>query len=71
MIEDALAFEDIHVDRAPGFDSGGLSVDGLSPGINVVHGPNASGKSTLGQSMQWLLWPDEAAALDTHWPVIA
>lgn len=65
MTEDALAFENIHVDRAPGFDSGSLSVDGLSPGINVVHGPNASGKSTLGQSIQWLLWPDEAAARAT------
>jgi energy-coupling factor transporter ATP-binding protein EcfA2 len=41
----------------PGFPRGGLAVDGLAGGINVVYGPNASGKTTLARAMQRLLRP--------------
>lgn len=33
------------------FDAG-ISIDGLAPGINVFHGPNESGKSTLVQAIR-------------------
>lgn len=36
----------------------GLAVDGLSPGVNIIHGPNASGKSTLARALQALCWPE-------------
>jgi len=61
MTDDALLVDEVDVIRAPGFDIGGFPVEDLSPGINIVHGPNASGKTTLARSMQWLLWPDEAS----------
>lgn len=61
MTDDALLVDEVDVIRAPGFETGGFPVADLSPGINIVHGPNASGKTTLARSMQWLLWPDEAA----------
>lgn len=61
MTDDALLVDEVDVIRAPGFDTGGFPVADLSPGINIVHGPNASGKTTLARSMQWLLWPDEGA----------
>lgn len=60
MTDDSLLVEDVEVIRAPGFETGGFPVTDLSPGINIVHGPNASGKTTLARSIQWLLWPAEA-----------
>jgi len=45
----------------PGFPLGGLAVDGLAPGVNVIYGPNASGKTTLARAMQRLLRADDKA----------
>ena len=66
-----LAFERLAVRRMPGFEEGGFALEGLSPGVNVIHGPNASGKTTAGRAMRLLLWPGAgggeasvAAALD-------
>jgi energy-coupling factor transporter ATP-binding protein EcfA2 len=53
----AVHFTRIDVQRMPGFPRGGLAVDGLAAGINVVYGPNASGKTTLARAMQRLLRP--------------
>ena len=57
MSEEELVVDDVEIVKAPGFDTGGFPVDDLSPGINLVCGPNASGKTTLATSLQWLLWP--------------
>jgi hypothetical protein len=51
-----LAFERIEVRRAPGI-SPGYTIGDLSPDINIVFGPNASGKSTTARAIQALLWP--------------
>lgn len=61
MTDDSFVVEEIDVEQAPGFETGRLPIKELSPGINVVHGPNASGKTTLARSIQWLLWPEECA----------
>lgn len=53
----AVHFTRIEVRQMPGFPRGGLAVDGLAEGINVVYGPNASGKTTLARAMQRLLRP--------------
>src|SRR6266478_2017314 len=53
----SVYFTRIDVRQMPGFPRGGLAVDGLSEGINVVYGPNASGKTTLARAMQRLLRP--------------
>jgi len=58
----ALAFTELGVRRMPGFRDGGFTLHGLGPGINLVHGPNASGKSTVARSLQALLWPASAPA---------
>jgi len=58
---DELSVENLDVIRAPGFDTTGLPVEEFSSGINVIHGPNASGKTTLARSLQWLLWPEDIA----------
>lgn len=60
MTRDPICFEEIQIVQAPGFETGGFAVNGLSSGINVVHGPNAAGKTTLAESVEWLCWPDTA-----------
>lgn len=57
MSEDGFHVENVDILRAPGFESRGFQVGDLSDGINVVYGPNASGKTTMALSLQELLWP--------------
>lgn len=54
----------LHIRRLPGIEPG-FSVEGLDPGINVVVGPNASGKSSVLRAVRALLYPEELA----HAPV--
>ena len=54
-MSEAIHFTGIEIRRMPGFPDGGLTVEGFSAGINVVYGPNASGKSTLARAMQRVL----------------
>ncbi len=60
MSQDALTFERLDIIRAPGYPRGGFTVEDLSPGVNILHGPNASGKTTLARSLQEILWPSTA-----------
>lgn len=60
-----LRFERIEVRSLDGFGRGGLRLDNLSEGINVVIGPNASGKTRTTSVIQWLLWPVKAPKLRT------
>ena len=52
-----LEFTEVRVRRMPGFPDSGFAIGDLCDGINVIHGPNASGKSTVARSIQALLWP--------------
>ena len=54
---DPLCFTAVKIDRLYSTRHG-LSVGDLSPGINIVYGPNASGKTTLARGLRGLLWPD-------------
>ena len=48
----------LHIDQLPGID-GPLGVVDLVPGVNVIVGPNASGKSSLLRALLALLYPSE------------
>ena len=63
--ETPVAINAVTLDRAPGFETAGFSLDGFSPGVNVVYGANAAGKSTLAEAIRWSLWPDEAPSSAT------
>lgn len=54
-----LYFQKIRIRRMPGFPEGGFTLDDLCPGVNIVYGPNASGKTTLSRAIQKLLCPHE------------
>ena len=38
----------------------------FGPGVNLVYGPNASGKTTAALALQHLIWPEEAPAHGLH-----
>ncbi|MEX2581973.1 MAG: SMC family ATPase, partial [Gemmatimonadota bacterium] len=56
-----FVFREIDLRRTPGFPRGGPALDGLSPGINIVFGPQQAGKTSTMDALQWLLWPRTAA----------
>ncbi len=58
--ETVISINAVTVDRAPGFETTGFTLEGFSPGVNVVYGANAAGKTTLSEAIRWSLWPDEA-----------
>ena len=62
MREPALNFRAIEIRRMPGFPRGGFRIDGFCPGVNIVYGPNASGKTTLGKAIRRLLRPEDKPA---------
>ncbi|MEE3368016.1 MAG: AAA family ATPase [Planctomycetota bacterium] len=47
------------VRHMPGFPNGGLEADNLCSGVNIIYGPNASGKSTLGRAIHYLLQAEQ------------
>ena len=53
--------------RMPGFPDGGPSYDDLADGLNVIVGPNASGKTTTCQAIRGLLWEDMLSGLSPVW----
>lgn len=61
-----LKFEQLRIRRFPGFRrEDGFAVGDLSPGINVIYGPNGSGKTTIGKAILSLLWPERSLS-DCH-----
>jgi DNA repair protein SbcC/Rad50 len=47
------------IDRLPGIQPG-FAIDGLAPGVHLVLGPNASGKSSLVRALRYLVVPPAA-----------
>lgn len=59
----------IHLRRAPGLPRG-LELERLSPALNLVLGPNASGKTTLSRAVRATLWKEEDLAggeIEVEW----
>jgi len=53
-----LRFSELHVSRVPGVLPGGqFTLRDLSPDVNLIFGPNGSGKTLAGRSLLALIWP--------------
>lgn len=63
--ETPVAINAVTLERAPGFETAGFTLEDFSPGVNVVYGANAAGKTTLSEAIRWSLWPDEAPSSAT------
>ncbi len=61
MSAPTLHFTRIVIDRLDGLEPSGFALEDLEPGINIVYGPNASGKTSLSGAIRQLLAPDERA----------
>jgi uncharacterized protein YhaN len=59
----ALRLTTLRVRRMPGIPEGFL-LPGLSEGVTVVFGPNASGKSSTARAIETVLWPGREAQRD-------
>ncbi len=60
-----LCFEQLRVNRFNGIEHG-LEVE-FCDGVNVIHGSNAAGKTTLAHAIRGLLWPDR---VDGQLPIV-
>src|SRR6478736_5059181 len=61
---DAIIIESIDVQRAPGIAEA-FALPGFGSGVNVVTGPNASGKSTTARLLHQLFWKHDGRS-DAH-----
>ena len=52
--------------RLPGVPGPGFEIDDLAGGINVVHGPNASGKTSIPRAVRAVLYASELAGESIH-----
>ena len=59
MKSPALSFTEINIREMPGFEDGGFHIKELAAGMNIIYGPNASGKSSLSRAMRLLLRPTD------------
>lgn len=55
-----LTFRRLRIGRFLAIDQG-FEIDELATGVNIVFGPNASGKTTTARALEALVWPREAA----------
>lgn len=58
--KDPVRIQELDIVRAPGFETGGFEIEEFSSGVNLIHGPNAAGKTTTADSITKILWPDAA-----------
>ncbi|NBB85158.1 MAG: AAA family ATPase [Bacteroidetes bacterium] len=54
----ALQVQRVVLTRMYGVAQHNLAAEDLAPGVNIIYGPNAAGKTTLARGLEALLWPD-------------
>lgn len=59
-----VRFGQARISEAPGFHPGEYpGLDPFAPGLNVIWGPNGTGKTTLANALRGLLWKDRREGL--------
>ncbi|SFD92083.1 ATP-binding protein [Thermophagus xiamenensis] len=60
MIKQPYIIQKLHIQKLPGLPDGLQPFESLAPNINIVAGPNASGKSSTARLIQQLIWPQRS-----------
>src|SRR5690554_5791844 len=60
----------LSIHKMPGFPRGLKPLDGLAANINIITGPNASGKSSTARMIQQLIWQDNTKGLEVEGSVM-
>jgi len=60
-----VRLEALRIERLPGIDPG-FALEGLDPAVNVVLGPNASGKTSLTRALEAVLYREAARGAALH-----
>ncbi|MBD1365143.1 AAA family ATPase [Mucilaginibacter sp. ZT4R22] len=64
MEKQSLHFTSLHVRKMPGFPDGLKPITGLSRHVNIIAGPNASGKTSTATAIHQLLWPPTSGRMN-------
>jgi uncharacterized protein YhaN len=64
MEKQSLHFTSLHVRKMPGLPDGLKPITDLSKHINIIAGPNASGKTSTATALHQLLWPPASGSMN-------
>ncbi len=63
MSNDSLRFKSLDIRQMPGFPDGLYHYEEFDEQINIIAGPNASGKSSTAHALQQMIWPRQGKEL--------
>src|SRR5690554_1956395 len=58
--------KNISIRKMPGFSSGMETLDDFAEHVNIITGPNASGKSSMARAIQHLIWQNDTQGISIH-----
>ncbi|WP_183576577.1 hypothetical protein HDF18_21675 [Mucilaginibacter sp. X5P1] len=64
MGKQSLHFTSLHVRKMPGLPDGLKPIKDLSGHVNIIAGPNASGKTSTATAIHQLLWPPKSGRMN-------
>src|SRR5690554_5870002 len=63
MKKSSYILKNLSIRKMPGFPNGMEPLKELASNVNIITGPNASGKSTTARAIQKLIWQNETKGL--------
>ncbi|RFC54596.1 ATP-binding protein [Brumimicrobium aurantiacum] len=66
MKKSPYVIEELSIRKSPGLVSGLAKMKNLAPNVNIITGPNASGKSSTARAIQELIWHKNTKGLSLH-----